>query len=340
MTATIRLGVLGVAHGHIHSYLTICRTLEQVQIAGVYDWDADRGQAAADRHQTAFFADASALLDLNLDGVLVCAENAHHAPLVLQAAGRTGYILCEKPIATTSADALAMLERCRAAGTHLQIAFPVRYAPPIQQLKAMLDAQELGNVYAVKCTNHGGSPGGWFVDPALSGGGAVMDHTVHVIDILRWFWQTDVEEVYAEIGHSLLHPDLAIDDVGLLSFRLRNGVYGTLDTSWSRPAAYPTWGDVKIEVVGAKGTVTVDALRQALHVSSNVWGKSRSIPWGSDMDRGLIEDFVDMIRRQRPASIPGQDGLAALQVALAAYESARTGTPVILAPIDTTPLKK
>ena len=66
-------------------------------------------------------------------------------------------------------------------------------------------------------------PGGWFVDPALSGGGAVLDHTVHVIDVLRWLWGVEVTEIYAEIGDSLLHPGLGIDDAGLLSFTLSNG---------------------------------------------------------------------------------------------------------------------
>jgi predicted dehydrogenase len=161
----------------------------------------------------------------------------------------------------------------------------------------------------------------------------VIDHTVHVIDLLRWFWQTEVVELYAEIGAGLLHPDKEIDDVGLLSFQLENGVYGTLDTSWSRPPSYPTWGDVKIEVVGERGTVTVDALRQALSVSSEQWGKTRWVPWGSDMDQALIADFVEMVRTGRCPSISGEDGLKALEVALAAYHSAAIKRPVKLASI-------
>ena len=329
----LRIGILSFAHGHAYSYATALQSLPAVALTGIYDADASRGEAAANRFQTRFFADASALLDQELDGVIVCAENANHAPLVLQAAGRVRAILCEKPIATTLADAQAMLDRCRATNTRLQIAFPVRFAPPIQHLKTLLDRHELGPVYSVKCTNHGSMPSGWFIDQALAGGGAVMDHTVHVIDLLRWFWQTEVTEVYAEIGRSLLHPDIPIDDAGLLSFTLANGVYGTLDTSWSRPAAYPTWGDVKIEVVGEGGVISVDALRQHLAVSSNQWGKMRWVGWGSDMDHGLITDFIAMLRSSRAPTISGEDGLAALAVALAAYESAASGQPVQLQPV-------
>jgi predicted dehydrogenase len=158
----------------------------------------------------------------------------------------------------------------------------------------------------------------------------VMDHTVHVIDLLRWFWRTEVVEVYAEVGSGLLHRDLEIDDVGMLSFRLANGVYGTLDTSWSRTKAYPTWGDVKIELVGEKGGASVDALRQHLHVTSVAEGRMQWQPWGSNMDMGLIRDFVEMIRSGREPSINGLDGLRSLEVALAAYRSAETGMPVTL----------
>ena len=56
------------------------------------------------------------------------------------------------------------------------------------ELKQQLDTGVLGDIYSVKSTNHGSMPGRWFADPKLAGGGAVLDHTVHVIDLLRWFW--------------------------------------------------------------------------------------------------------------------------------------------------------
>jgi predicted dehydrogenase len=129
------------------------------------------------------------------------------------------------------------------------------------------------------------------------------------------------------------HPDTAIDDVGILSFRLANGIYGTLDTSWSRPSSYPTWGDGKIEVVGEKGVITVNAFNQYLSVTSNDWGKTRWVGWGSNMDEGLIADFIKMIRNDRPPFISGEDGLRALEVALAAYQSDATRSPVSLTQI-------
>jgi predicted dehydrogenase len=323
--------MMSFAHMHAVSYVNGLRQIPGVDVVGIYDDDGERGEKWAAEFETLFYADADALLGQELDAVIICSENVKHRPMVEMAAGRVGAILCEKPIATTVADAQAMIDCCAATGTKLQIAFPVRFSPPVQHLKQTLDAGTLGRIFSAKCTNHGYLPGRWFVQKELSGGGAVIDHTVHVIDLLRWFWGAEVTEVYAEVGESLVYPDLGIDDAGLLSFQLSNGIYGTLDTSWSRPTSYVTWGDVKIEVLGDKGIVRVDAFGQALTVASNQAGKTRQVGWGSDMDQGLITDFVEMIRQDREPSITGYDGLKAMEVALAAYESARTGRSVKIA---------
>ncbi|MBI1294606.1 gfo/Idh/MocA family oxidoreductase [bacterium] len=325
---SLRIGMLSFAHMHAASYANSLCQIPGVEIVGIFDDNAERGKEQAANFETEFFADADTLLDSGLDAVIICSENVKHRPMVEQAAGRVKAILCEKPIATTVEDAQAIIDVCAQTDTKLQIAFPVRFSPAMQQLKQILDSGQLGRIFSAKCTNHGYLPGGWFVQKEMSGGGAVIDHTVHVIDVLRWFWGAEVTEVYAEVGHSLVYPDLGIDDAGLLSFQLSNGIYGTLDTSWSRPSSYLTWGDVKIEVLGDKGMIRSNAFNQQLTVASNKVGKSRWVGWGSDIDFGLIQDFVAMVREDRAPSITGYDGLKAMEVALAAYESARTGRPV------------
>ena len=328
-----RIGMLSAAHGHASSYATQLQAIEGVELAGIADDDAARGEAFAARFGTRVFPTAEALLAEQLDGVVICSENSRHRPLVELAAQHTRHILCEKPIATTLADAQAMIDTCAAQDARLQIAFPVRFSAPVIALKQLLDEQALGKIYSVKATNRGTMPGGWFVDPALAGGGAVIDHTVHVVDLLRWFWNAEVTEVYAEVGYDLLHPGLGIDDAGMLSFKLSTGAYATLDTSWSRPKSFPTWGDVTIEVVGERGLIRLDAFRQQVTVYSDRAGKAQWMEWGSNIDLGLMRDFVVMIRTGREPSITGQDGLKALEVALAAYRSAEVGQPVDV-PLD------
>ena len=325
----MRVGIVSFAHMHAHSYAACLNALDKVTLVGIQDADEPRGQQAAERYGTKFYGTLQALLDENLDGVIVCNENVHHRATVEACAKRVKHILCEKPIATTVEDARAMLAACEQHDAKLQIALPVRFAPPVQQLKTLLDEGKLGTLFSASCTNHGRMPGGWFTDPKLAGGGAVMDHTVHVVDLLRWLMHTEVTEVYAEIGYGLLHPGLAVDDAGLLSFTLANGVYGTLDTSWSRPANYPTWGDVKLELTGEKGSAHLDAFRQHLTLTGTKEG-TQYLGWGSSPDMGLVKDFLKMIRTDGEPSISGEDGLKALEVTLAAYGSAKTGQPVRL----------
>lgn len=326
----IRIGFLSAAHGHAHSYARYLRLIPGVELVGIADDSPARVQNFEREYAVAAFPSYEALLAEGLDGVIICAANAHHRQLTELAAQSTRHILCEKPIATTLEDGHAMIDACARFGAKLQIAFPVRFAPPVVELRDLLRSGALGQIYSLKTTNHGQMPGGWFIDSALSGGGAVIDHTVHVIDLLRWFFDTEVTEVYAEVGVGLLHDRLGIDDAGMLSFTLANGAYGTLDTSWSRPKAYPTWGDVTIEAVGERGWARLDAFKQQLGVYSNRSQRAQWVSWGGDMDMGLMRDFVEMIADGREPSISGADGLRALEVALAAYRSAAESQPIRL----------
>ncbi|MGI6208078.1 MAG: Gfo/Idh/MocA family protein, partial [Anaerolineae bacterium] len=158
---------------------------------------------------------------------------------------------------------------------------------------------------------------------------AVIDHTVHVMDLVGWFWRSPVRRVYAEVGYDLLW-DEGVDDSGLISFRLENGIFGTVDTSWSRPEIFPTWGDVTMEIVGSQGWLQFNLTAQDTSLYSDVLDGISWVPWGSDINLGLIRDFVDTIENDREPAITGEDGLYALEVALAAYRSAEAGAAIDL----------
>jgi predicted dehydrogenase len=250
-----------------------------------------------------------------------------HAVATINAAAAGKHVLCEKPLATTVADGQAMIAACRQAGVALGTAFPCRYIPAVARVKEQTDAGKLGKILAIAGTNQGRMPGGWFVDKALSGGGAVMDHTVHVADLIRWFTGAEFTEVYCE-ADTLFH-DLDIDDSGLLSFSLSDGSFGTLDCSWSRLPHYPTWGGVTMNILGTDGYVSIDAFGQTLAVYTEE-PRVSWIHWGSDMDYLMIQDFARRISHGQPPAITGEDGLAAAELAIAAYRSAVTHRPVKL----------
>lgn len=323
----VKVGLLSLAHMHAHSYARALNNLPNVELVGVYDPDRKRGEQGAKDMNTAFFHEPEELLK-QVDAVIVCSENSRHREFTELAAYYGCHVLCEKPIATTLEDGRAMIEACEKANVKLMIAFPVRFSTPAIQLKKMLEQGVVGDVLAIRGTNHGKMPGGWFIDPKLAGGGAVLDHTVHVVDLIRWFFGKEFVSVYAE-ADSLIW-DVPIDDCGMLSMELEGGIFVTQDPSWSRPKTNPTWGNVTLEIVGTKGVITLDAFAENFVVYDDKQNLVSERSFGADMDLGLIKNFIEMIQEDREPSITGFDGLKALEVALGAYESARINEPIIL----------
>ena len=325
---TIRAAILSFAHHHAHAYAQAIAELSGVELVAIADDDETRGRDAVAAYGGQYYRDYhDALQRADLDAVVVCSANVHHRDMVVAAAAAGKHVLCEKPLATTRPDALAMIDACRQAGVALQTAFPVRFCAPAIALRDAVRTGVVGTPLAVLATNQGQYPGGWFGDPALAGGGAVMDHTVHVADLLRWIFEREVTSVYAEIG-TRLHPDLPTDDVGLLLLELEGGLSASLDCSGSRPKTWPTWGGLTIDVIGESGVLAMDAFGQNLQVFDDRAGRYRLDPWSAGADLPMVRGFFDAVRAGTTPPVTGEDGLHALEVVLCAYESYQRHTPV------------
>jgi len=327
----IRIGVLSFAHHHGEAYISNLLNTEGVELLGVADDDPMRGQTIAAQNQAHHFHSYEDLLEAKPDGVIICTENNRHRPLVEMAASRGVHVLCEKPIATTLEDARAIVNACDKASVLLMTAFPMRFSAPLLDLKGRLDNGDFGDVYCFNGTNQGELPTkhrAWFVDPELAGGGAIMDHTVHLVDIMRWFTNSEVETIYAR-SNKIFHADEVQVETGALEMlTFENGVFATIDASWSRPPYWPTWGGLTFEMVTQRGAVVVDAFRQNLNIYREDWQRANWAYWGSDMNHAMISEFASAIRENRPPRVTGVDGLRAVEAALAAYESDRTGQTV------------
>lgn len=328
----MKFGIISFAHMHAYSYARALGEIAGVTLAGVADPDPERGPAAAQQFGATYYRDYQELLAQDIDAVIICSANADHKEHAIAAAQAGKHILCEKPISVSVPDARAMIEAAEKAGVVLQTAFPVRHSNPVRLLKAAIDDGKLGEIVAINATNHGKMPPGWFLDPAQAGGGAVMDHTVHVADLVRWMLKTEFTRVYAEVD-TLLH-DVGIDDCGMLTADLASGAFMSLDPSWSRPDSFTTWGDVTMQVIGTKGVASLDAFRQAgmvyVATSPNSPGRVFENGWGNDADRELIEAFIAAVKGEPNEGASGLDGLKAMELALAAYESANRAAPVAL----------
>ncbi|MBX7255648.1 MAG: Gfo/Idh/MocA family oxidoreductase [Candidatus Hydrogenedentes bacterium] len=322
-----KIGIMSFAHMHAYSYAASINALPEATLTAVWDDDPARGKAAAEQYGTKFIADLDSFLASDVQGVVVCSENVKHRAMVEAAAKAGKWILCEKPLATTVEDAKAMVDLCKKQGVGLGTAFPCRYITPIKAVKDDIAAGKYGKIYAAACTNNGSYPGGWFADPTWSGGGATMDHTVHVADLLRWILGKEIVKVYCENG-KLIKPDIATDDVGSLHFEMEDGVKVSHIASWNRPKSFATWGDITLEFIGEKGNVSVDGFNQKLDVYSDDDMKGTWVGWGDNCDTGLVRDFAQSIDEHRDPAITGYDGLKAVEVTVAAHKSVASGKMV------------
>ncbi|UQZ82474.1 1,5-anhydro-D-fructose reductase [Paenibacillus konkukensis] len=323
----LKVGMIGLAHTHGESFLKALERNPHAEIAGISD--ENKAYAEPFDRMYPYFEDYRELLRTDIEAVFICSENIRHAPLTLAAAKARKHVFCEKPLGVSKEDMQAMVEACKENGVQLMTAFTNRYSQAVVQAKEVIDSGGIGKVLAVKCTNKGGLPRrDWFTDRRLSGGGAMLDHSVHVIDILNWILRSRVVQVYAESG-TLFH-DIPIDDMGMIHFKYANGVVGVLDTSWSRVKAFPMKRDLTLEFIGTGGTIAVDVRNMINEVYSNSAGSAAWSDWSDNLSELIVADFVDCILTGRPVPITGDDGMNSAVVALAAYESSRLGKPVDL----------
>jgi len=328
----VRVGMLSVAHVHAPWYLEALAAMPGVALVGLWDEDAELADDRARAVGTQAFGELGPLLDA-VDAVVIAGVNRDHRALVEQAAAAGRHVLCEKPLATSVPDAIAIVEACRTAGVRLMTAFPSRTNSVVESLAASIRAGEVGEVVSFEGVNSGEMPdvhGAWFVDPALAGGGAVTDHVVHLADLYRWLSGSEVREVYAVANRILQDGFDAVETGGLVTLRFENAIFATIDCSWSKPRAYPTWGGMTLEVLGTGGALDMDAFRQHLDVYGR---REEGVRWpffGSDANAAMLAEFIAAVREDREPAVTGMDGLRAVEIVDAAYRSIASGQPVRL----------
>ncbi|MGI4943421.1 MAG: Gfo/Idh/MocA family protein [Janthinobacterium lividum] len=231
------------------------------RVTALYDPDPESLQRAA----TLFGAQPHAGLDAflatpGLGAVYVAAPNHAHRPLV-EAAARAGLpVLCEKPMATTQADAQAMVDACAAAGVLYATAFDQRFHAGHRLLAGMVAEGRLGTVTAIRIvyacwlaadwTGDGNSGDNWRIDPRRAGGGALMDLAPHGLDLSSYLLNERLTEV-AAIGQARVHR-YGVEDGALLMARSASGVMVQMHVAYNCPETLPRR---RLEVVGTAGQV-------------------------------------------------------------------------------------
>jgi predicted dehydrogenase len=326
-----RLLLISLEHPDAQSYLECLRHLPEVELAGLAEPDSRRLPANRDLlNAVQIFEDYREMLQkVSADGAIVCSANAKHKEMVIDCARAGLPVLCETPLATRTADAREMLAISQAHEVLLGLCSPIRFSDALIQAKRLIEQGELGKILAVNARNRGTMPGDWFVDPELSGGGAIMAHAADVIGALRWLSEAEFTSVFARAS-SVLH-NLDVEDAGLLTLEMSNEAIVTLDTSWSRPKkSSPVGADISLTIIAARGVLNLELFPWTLNYYSEQAGKHLVISHDGDLTRQLLENFVRSLSGEATIAGNGVDGLRMLEVVEAAYKSVSSGTVVAL----------
>lgn len=300
---------------------------------------ADKPETAASL-ATRYGATAVVNLDEMLtavDVVDVCAPTHLHHAIVLRAAAAGKDVICEKPLARTLPQAQEMIAACRAAGVKLVVGHVVRYFPEYALARQKVAAGEIGHPAVIRLRRGTFQPrkaaDNWFLDPARSGG-LMLDLMIHDFDYARWA-AGEVETVYARNVRTG-HPDAQVDH-GLAILTHRDGALSHVEGSWAYP---PPLFRTQLEIAGDNGWLRYDSAETAalgLHLHrlrEDVPDVPQpGSPLSEDPYTAQIRSFHDYLAGGPPPRVTAADGLAALQIALAAIESAATGEPVHLEPL-------
>ncbi len=354
-----RIGMISWAHLHAEFRARAISEIPGARIVAISDDNEERGKSSADRWRVAeFTSDWLSLAERDdIDIVMVHSENGRHAEQVIAAARAGKHVFCEKPVATTPADAQRMADAVRTAGVDGTAAFVSRFSKEATRVKAVVDAGVLGEILLTRSliglagiAEIGCPPemAAWMSDPVLGGGGAWIDEGSHGIDLLRWL-VGDIAEITAFIANRA-KPDLAAEDVAAATIRYATGVLGEIATTWSMSVdiGMRNW----LEIYGTTGTVLMRATDPQPRVEvyrsdqPELWrgwttpdiAPAQTEPhdytswpphlhhYKREMASYLNRYFAD----HRPFGPTLEDGLACLAVIDAGYRSAASGTTQLI----------
>lgn len=321
-TAVIGVGSMGRNHARLY------RELEESQLAGVADADPEAARNAGQSFQAPAYPDYRKMLaEVRPGAVTVAVPTAGHAEVVLAALEAGADVLVEKPIAATVEQAEQLIQTAEKLGRLLMVGHIVRFNPAIQALKQKLNEGLLGRIFQISARRIGPFP------PRVRDVGVVVDLATHDLDLMRYLTGLEPLRVYAETEQHI-HTDHEDSLLGLLRFP--DQVSGSLEINWLTPTKIR-----EIMVLGARGLLRVDDLTQEMFfyedpATASLATGNANQPFGPSVGEARVtrfpvqryeplkaelQAFLQAVQNGGPAPVSGQDGLAALRLALALVES-------------------
>lgn len=336
--AIVGCGVIGPMHALAISELPAAR------LVAVCDVVEAKARALGERYGAEAYTDYAAMLRRSdIDVVAVTAPSGLHADLGIAAAKAGKHVIVEKPMDVSLAKADALAAACREAGVKLCVMSQHRFDPAVEAVRQAVSDNQLGTL------NFGAAHTKWWRPQeyydndawrgtwALDGGGALINQSIHYVDLLQYILGP-VAEVSAYAANRA-HVGIEVEDVVVAAVKFKSGALGLIE---GNTAAYP--GLVtRLDIYGTDGLVVIenDLIKEwhlrsgaagpmAAEAGNVIAGTSSANIWHIP-HRRQIQDMLDAIRDDRPPRVDGAEGRKPLEIVLAVYESARTGKPVRLA---------
>lgn len=341
----VRVGIIGsrfAAGLHAHAYHQLAH-VELVAAAAIDNLDV----FCAENNVPNAYEDYQKLLARpDIDLVSVCVPNYLHREIVQAAAIAGKQIVCEKPLATSVDDAQAMLEACRSAGVKLMYAEDWLFAPALVRARQIVEEGAIGRILYLKAKEtHPGSHSIYAQKANYCGGGAMIHLGIHPIGWVRYFLGKEVVEVMGATSgggeRNLKHQHFEGEDwsIGLLTFQ--DGARALIEANYTTAGGL----DDVVEIYGTEGTMKIDLSKGSPITMFSLPGYAYSIEkaelttgWSmpaveEERNLGYADElgyFVDCVRTDTEPmfGVRGEDGLVALEITMAIYESARTGRVV------------
>jgi predicted dehydrogenase len=251
--------------------------------------------------------------DPGIDAVVVATPNSLHAEQTVAFLGAGQHVMLEKPMAMDLAETDAVVAAAERSDAHLMVAHCWRFHPAVIALRDRIAAGELGEV--VKTRGYGvhakWGPSGWFVDPALAGGGALADMGIHAIDTARFLLgDPKPARVCAAIGTR--YGDYGVDDDAVLLISWSNGINSIVESGWWQPELGGLEAETEVYATGGYASIfgyTEPPSPDYEHCPQSMY-------------TAQMAEFCDALREGRPPRPTGAESRVTMQVVEEAYRSA------------------
>jgi len=298
---------------------------DRVQVTSVHDVLPDRAASLASSTGATVASSVEELIG-GVDAVFVTTPNTQHTDLAVAAVSAGKHVFCEKPMATSIADAQRVLDAASKQKTVFQVGHNRRFAPVYAKLKILLGSSDGPHSAHVKMNRGELIKPEWVGDPSITGG-FLFETTIHMFDMMRFLFG-EISSLDA-VGTTHEYPE--VDDFSVL-LRFESGVHATMassaDASWLFPFE-------RVEVFCHHRTLTTREM-ESLTVSDGLEGKhysesmqqlSKEEKWGyGQEDRA----FVDSIAEGTPVAVTAIDGFKSVQLVDACYRAVHSGQRISL----------